>query len=428
MRKRSLTHILGIILIILLLVDRNIFAQDFSKYIFVVACTIVGISLDYKNLVGFVCFLFPLSCGIPSNYIFPIMAVLLLIKHPQNINWKQFILPMILVTYEIIISSIYGINEMANYIGYGANILILFFLIFDKDNNINPKLCLENFACGVLVLTVIIFMTSIGNYGLLALFTGRYRIGYTTDYDYLKNSSILLNTNANYLAYYSVVGISCILVLIAKTKKEIIAKTLMLVVITLVGFLTISQAYILVLFVVISVFVILSLDFSMKSLKLVFFIIVLVYSGYYFLYTYTSIITSVADRFRYFSFTESSGRWEIFLYYSNYILSHTEVFLFGTGALGTATITNNTLSIHNGLQQILVSYGIFGFLFITYQLIKSVKMSIWTKLRKTDYIYFLPLIAVVVFVQTIQFLNPYEIMMPFIIGIFSIKLRNYKNA
>ena len=63
---------------------RDFAVVDFNKLYLVIATFAVASIMDYKRIIYLLCFLFPLSCGIPSNYIYPLLLCLLFFKDPQK--------------------------------------------------------------------------------------------------------------------------------------------------------------------------------------------------------------------------------------------------------------------------------------------------------------------------------------------------------
>jgi O-antigen ligase len=115
----------------------------------------------------------------------------------------------------------------------------------------------------------------------------------------------------------------------------------------------------------------------------------------------------------------------LFAVYNNYLFSHVDAFLVGTGLFPMESTVKAFNVPHNGFQQVFVAYGILGFIafiFLFYLIIKNAINK-----HKIDIVFYLPLIAMVAFIQTVQLLAPYELMMPIIIAFCSIRLGALKN-
>ena len=96
--------------------------------------------------------------------------------------------------------------------------------------------------------------------------------------------------------------------------------------------------------------------------------------------------------------------------------------LFGSGAAHYRQAYHMPTSIHNGSMQVLLSYGIVGGLLFAFGMAEPVYHTIYFAEKRIKLFYWLPMLSIVLFVQTIQFVNPAYLMMPYIIGVYSIQL------
>ena len=93
--------------------------------------------------------------------------------------------------------------------------------------------------------------------------------------------------------------------------------------------------------------------------------------------------------------------------------------IFGTGALYYKEISGCSNSLHCGSQQILVSYGIMGVLFWLWLMISPIRRYLLN--HKFEFRAILPVLIVVVYTQTIQFINPYMLVMPYMVAVCFMK-------
>ena len=117
---------------------------------------------------------------------------------------------------------------------------------------------------------------------------------------------------------------------------------------------------------------------------------------------------------------ETGGsRTGIFQRYMEVYFSDFRFVLFGTGVTQGNVVAGMSGSMHNGTQQILVCCGLVGFvLYMVVLFGAALKASVG---KKIHLVYWMPLLSVVVFTQTIQFLNPTMLMLPFVAGIYGLK-------
>ena len=134
----------------------------------------------------------------------------------------------------------------------------------------------------------------------------------------------------------------------------------------------------------------------------------------------TQIFNAFTERFEDDSMVTGTGRTDILLDYMNFLMDNPLRLLFGTGSVFYKNVCNLDHSMHNGTQQILVSYGLIGFLPMLFVLFSPV--FDYFKKNKFKLAKILPLITVVLFVQTIQFLNPNNLILPFAVAMLYMKI------
>ena len=94
--------------------------------------------------------------------------------------------------------------------------------------------------------------------------------------------------------------------------------------------------------------------------------------------------------------------------------------IFGTGSIFYRQVCNLSHSMHNGVQQILVSYGILGFIPMLVVLIRPIIK--YFKKNKFELLKLLPILAVFMFIQTIQFLNPNNLLLPYAVAVLCMRI------
>ena len=76
--------------------------------------------------------------------------------------------------------------------------------------------------------------------------------------------------------------------------------------------------------------------------------------------------------------------------------------------------------MHNMLEQIIVCYGIMGACIYFFIMIKSVMVA---KRNKTSFESWIPLIGVLLYTQTSQFVNPSVLMLPYVVAVACIRIK-----
>lgn len=404
--------------LILLLYVRDIFMVDYSKWILVVLCVGATVFFNRKNLIYILCFMFPLFCGLPRNYIL-LFYILALILKKQSINPKLLCFMLFWVFWELF--STFWVLE-PNFVevaGYCFHVTLMFYLIYDEEA-MNYRKCIDAYLWGTLALCGDILLrtliTAPGN--LLYLFSqGWFRFGMADD----KTMGMVIQLNANSLAYYCVVGVSCALVglLSSKSGKKIFY-IISMAICGLLGLLTVSRSFLLVLFIL----VVMGIYFMPKRINTIIPVIA-VFSvlaagiGLIFI-SYPEILEGLMNRVQDSNVETAGERTVLFAKYLDAFLDDPRLLFTGTGVIYYKEITGIYNSMHNAIEQILVCFGIFGALAFISGLLIPVYRAIYK--HKIGGVHWLPLITVVLFVQTIQFINPDMLMMPYVIGIYCLRI------
>jgi hypothetical protein len=113
-------------------------------------------------------------------------------------------------------------------------------------------------------------------------------------------------------------------------------------------------------------------------------------------------------RFEQGNFDTAGNRTLLFKEYSEFMSLHSEYILTGTGAIYYKDIAQCSNSCHNAFQQIYVAYGVLGCVFF----ISAFFMSIHKRASSCSFMNYVPFIFAIFFIQSIQFLNPFYLMLP----------------
>lgn len=410
---------IGCIMITLLLIARDLLGVSINKFVFVGLMVAVGVVSPYRNLVSLLTFTFPLSCGLPGTYIYLVGAVMILFKRKKISSIYQLLVPISIISYELLLNLLYDTINIVSLIGYLSRVFILFFLILDKDkdSNFDYEKSIRYFIYGSTTLLAILLISTFQELTLIDFIHSNFRIGNISEYTGIEKDTMKISNNANNIAYYAVVSSACLLMFLSKYKKNKMYWIAILIFTVYVGMLTFSRSFLIVFALIVTIFLLAIRVLRLNNYKfLIGFIGVCTLAAFFF-YMNPDFLDRYIMRFNEASI---SARSIIFKKYADYLLENPLQLLFGVGAVSYQHIIIISNAVHNGIQQILVAYGIVGFFLFSGALISSVFYGIRNKKRQS-LINYLPLIAVVVFVQTIQFLNPYELMMPFIIGIYAIR-------
>lgn len=397
---------------------RDIGGINIPKIIFIALCAVVMCVANKENLIYLIVFTIPFLCGLPGTYIMLIALLLLLIKM-RKVNSKAVLILLFATGMEVFSTCFLQGNYMTILIQYISYLGVLVLLIYD-DTDIDYRLCLKVFNLGVIIVSVAIavmtFKSAPDNWHFL-FSKGWFRIG---DTQVEENSGMMLVLNANSLAYFCLVGISCSLVLLdsINSKREKIISIVEICIFILIAAMTNSRSFLFLLAFILILFM-RAKSVSIKGIiATIIVVVVIMMAGWTLLKNNIYIMEGILGRFNDSTMGTAGGRTQLFSLYLEKWSDNLRTILFGAGVSGYNEVYKIEGSVHNGLLQFIVCYGVVGSIVMLFVFLKPVISGMRKKVRL---IYFLPVLAVVAFTQTIQFLNPCFLMLPFMIGVFAIK-------
>lgn len=430
MQTKHENRTLGIYIVLLvgILIADNLLGINVSEYVydifFAVFFIIAGGS---KIIIYMVSFLIPLVCTQHSiAHIWLIAIVVLISKKRFRISIPTVILMIYFAVLELSAHFIYSISDINRMLGYILTVWMLIYLIYENidKENIDYTKCIQLYIGGTFVLCTLFFVNAISVVGtnISALLATGARFGSTRSTTF---SGMSVGINANGLAYYSVLCVAFCLsqykAFQQSNKKCLFIFALMTIISALVGMLTISRTWIITLVLTVLLFVFSSLNQPKKFLKYTMTIVILILIGFVLFSDNTIIIDSFQTRLFRADMVTGNGRTEIFLEYFNIFKSNIKYLIFGTGVTDYIDVTGMWQSMHNGLQQIIVCLGIPGGIVFLITLIIPLRGNAMTR---QGIIYWIPWIILVVFTQSIQFLNPNMLMLPYAMAVFALRKSN----
>ena len=316
--------------------------------------------------------------------------------------------------------------------------VVISFLYNDIRNKVSDKVlsdtldkcvdfynCVRMFFWGTCILCLVIVIVGIrsapNNWEELFA-DGYFRFG-DTHSEVSDGMKLVLNANA--LAYYGIVGMSCGIMLaeLAKTIFGKIFYVLLAVVCSLTGFLTVSRSWLIVTIICLIIY----FAAKMRTLKGVFTVaiccMVLVLTVTKFIDANPDLFQGFITRFSDETVQDGGGRTVIMLKYMERFLQSPRLVLLGTGVTQTQAVIGISEALHNGTQQILVCYGFGGFVVYMVGRIRPIVIACRKKNSVKGIAWWLPIVTMMLFVQTILFLNPMMQMLPFVVGIFAMKIQ-----
>lgn len=408
------------ILVAVMLIARDLIGIGINKYFFLGVTAVAFLALPYAEIVYLLCFLFPISCGIPGTYIYALAVAAILFKYAR-LSKAQLVVPLVFIVQEFVIGVLGPAFSVSEMVSYASRLFLLFFLIQDESEEIDRSKAILFFTVSVLFMALVVAAISLKDRSISDYLQGHYRIGRTKDIAGASFDTMMISNNANNIAYYVISAIACNLLLIKAKIYNRVFLVFSTGVLAFIGMMTISRMYFLVLVLVFGYYFVCNFRLNRNHLGDLVFELLLIIAAVYYVSQNPEIIQSYVDRFGESEGSIDDTRLSILSMYLSFMFENPLRLLLGAGVLQTRYITGFSAAIHNGTTQIFVAYGIVGFITFIAVLIASVRKNTYGKRIMPEN--YLPLIASVTYVQSIQFLNPFELMMPFAIGVFALSIR-----
>ncbi len=401
-----------------MLILRDVSGIGINKFLylaFAVACMVLA---NYQTLVSMICFILPLVCGLPSTYIMLVAMILLVLKRGR-VHLTAILLIVCLSMLEIIASFWYPNTDAANIVQYISFVGVLILLIHNTAE-LDYEQCVRMYLYGVLLLCTVIVVSTLRDAprNWLDMFArGAFRFGAV---DKEIEGAVALSLNANSLAYYSITGITCG-VFMAERRKGLVRILYIAIAVfsAVAGFFTVSRSWLLVAALCLLLYIASKLRSPRQFLAMAGVLLVLIVLGAILTAQNPELLDGFVARFTADDMETGNQRTEIFSRYMGYYFGNPRYILFGTGVTQHLKVLKTTISMHNGTQQVLVCTGLVGFILYLCALVGPVLRAI--KQGKRSFAGWLPLLGVVLFIQTIQFLNPMMLMLPYIIGVYALR-------
>ena len=392
-----------------------------TDFIMLTYCALMCIIMTITEVYSFLAFLLPLAATFNAPYVWLALLIILLLRR-KKLNVTTLIISIIIISQEILAHCLYGVSDFNRMIGYLITVILFVYLINDSYEDINYRQCLKSFVLGVSVLFALyMFNVYMEKGGLFVrqLILGSVRFGGTAADTF---SEIAIQLNANTIAYYSITAIACILTLFRNVENRIIVKffySISLIECVLIGALTISRSWFLVAILCGFMYMLSCSVDPTRFLKRSIVIIGLAVIAFCLLTTNTTILDSFYLRFQGASVETAGGRTTITKQYMDVFLNNDAFFFLGAGVTDYSLVMNQAMSLHMGVIQLFCCMGILvAPVFIANLVAPIIKAS----KKRVRLVYWIPIIVVIIFTQTIQFLNPYMLMLPYAIGVYALRM------
>lgn len=323
---------------------------------------------------------------------------------------------------------IHPYSDFVEYIRYAVSLLFLAFVLDNTDES-DKELCSRIFNYYITVYTFVMFdivYQLIAKYGsIVYIISNGIRFGNLAE----KGEHLVsLYDNENNIALFSLIAVmACVAELWkSSTRERKVLLYVLLISSSFFGFMTLSKAYLFsYVFLGILIFAKILRQSNTSILrKIMIFCSSIALSIFAYIEIFADIINNIFTRI---DTTEiSSGRMNIFNLYNEYILDNIELSAFGIGIQNPTEKTGIWNSMHNGIQQVYVSFGIVGLILFTiliYSLLKKANIYRKCKISLINTIVFF---ALFIYTQSIQFMSSSSIFL-FLIIVYYYMAYPYNN-
>lgn len=400
---------------------RDVLGVEINKYLFLTGYIFAFFIFNFEDICGLLIFSAPLFYGLPNTYIYAIGAVFLLVKGYGSLNYRFLVFPLLLACQELLLAFSYPAIDMTDEVSF-ISCLFMFAALLCSDRS-RPRHFLLMYVLGVTCAFVIVVGNTGREVGYNVLLTGGIRLGYDADAMNAIGSAakgISLKFNPNEIGYFSIAAVAISLLLFLKTQTNRVLLGACSAVCVVSGLLSQSRTWLILFALLVAVQLMVNIK-SVEAMRRTFVIAVLcVLAAVVFLQANSDVWNQIVLRFKDGNLASAGGRTQLFSLYNQYLESNTFRFLFGSGAVGYKIVTGIPFSTHNGFQQLVVCFGVLGAAFFVAMLCVALIKAKGGKSFSLNY--WLPLFIVVLFIQSVQLVNPWTLMLPLVCGVAAIQM------
>lgn len=408
---------IGLIFIGSLLIMNNIAGIEFNRYIYLVLFGALFMLGNKGSIYECIAFMVPCLTGLPYNHILITAFVVLLIKNGSHknsyTNTGVFCIIAIIVLEILSMSS--GIGEFNVMLSFISIFSLTFMRLIDTDfeRYNSQKICLY-FIVGYWVAMLCLFgQYGVNGYSILSISNmaeDGFRIGDTNEFTSAVDG---IWTNISYdnngLGEISIMAALASLLLWRRRASPLLLISAFGAL--SVGMATLSRAFVLT--AILSLMAFFIFGYQRRNIVRNTILTAIVICTIF--YLLSTVLTSFVVGFESRMNTDdiSNGRVDIFAMYNNILINDPLKLLFGVGIQKYSTKLGVIMSSHNGTQEVVLAWGLFGLVLIITMLIVALKNA--KRYFSISKQYYIPLFALIIFSQTGQsFSQPLFVLLLFL--------------
>lgn len=390
---------------------------DMGKMVVVAVVWVFCLFSKSEKIDYLVAAMIPLSFGFSTGYIFPVALCCIWIKRKEIPTTAIFFILAVAIM-EFIHYPFYTFTYKVNgveLVNFFSTIALLGYYSYNKKSN-KPGMIMW-YGIGSAIFGLFVLLNTFQSFSMSDLMTGVVRMGMEGIKD-SEDEVIAFAANPNALAYFMIVAISLMTLMLINKQGNAIVQIIVIIICSFAGFVTLSRTFFICLAIVL-IAVMFTIRKKFSALTSAFLISLLICISIILLIQMDDLFTAFTERFE--GDKTGSGRTNIIAYYHNWLVNNPENYLFGTGSFFYLKYVGYDEATHNGIQQIVVCYGLMGLFFFFSLGLSVVKKS--KRLIKDNTFLWVPLIIVLLFLQTIQSISPIIQIAPFLTCLWALQLQ-----
>lgn len=405
------------------LIAATLFCRDcmgvgIDKYLLLAEYLLAFACLKSDGIEALLAFSLPFAYGLPFNYIALVSAVFIIFKRRVLPEKFVFLALLYLALQELVMTYWYSEIDYGAEAGYISCLVLLVLIATGKTRNC--ELMLVSFIIGTAIAFLIVIQRTTEAVPLESLLAGAARLGYGGSGAYGADATFDINSmyvrfNPNEVGYYSLVSLGCGLLLLIKSDLNRIVILGCMSVSLFAGVLSQSRTWTMMVAALVIIMVLLSIRRSGERRRALIAFGVVAFAAAAIVAQNPLLIDTIIHRFEGADFVTANGRTDLLEGYNDWFISQSWRAFFGSGVVNYKEVTGLWNSMHNGIQQIYVCLGIVGTAvfvsILVYLGVRCVRSS-----DKITPINALPFIAALAFLQSIQIINPWSLVLPFALG------------
>lgn len=422
--KRGYFYV-GIVAIIAMISFNNFSSVHFSPVIFLGVFFVFASLCERNELLALIACCIPFSVGFQYKFGILICLTIYFIKYYKDIElkWPIIILFSFIAFWELI-HVVMAKESIYFYARDFFGVILCVYIALTSLKFIDYPFIIRVFVFASIGIMIVLFIEQLtqNSYNFRDVFKKGFRFG--SNKQAANEYALLFNPNMlGFICNMCIVGIMQLLI----SKRYIILDFLLIIPPIFFGVMTMSRAFLFCFTIILFMFLIVGkVSVRKKLIRACITIGLLLIIVLFVFILMPTVVEGFIKRFKVDDI--SNHRIELFVFYNKHIFSSKKYYLFGIGlqSVGQKLLTMYPEIIyvcHNGIQQIVIAWGIPGILAFTALMFCIVRKAL--KRVKFSLLNFMPMILICVNIQFDQFLSEGLTLIMLAISIVSINYDFY---